>query len=991
MTVNNPLSPSKERIQKLLDINFDARRFFFHKSDERWLDWLWRNGFLNLLEEEDPSHDGFRTPELDYLLRMAEKRPAQVVDIMLAIPISTDVRSQEVVYGFLRICSALPADQLARVVEKIRAERWVPMMEAFDHLDFLYEEMVDKLADAKDFKNFLLLAEAVLAVRPGEETGDASRFRDSPFHLEHLARTKLFEQLATVNSEYAEHALALTTSKLAEIMFESDQFLLFEVDFFTLEPGQTDMWQEDVRELAAAAKTLAVRLIGERCSESGDVRRIYKEHLASLPVSRVMRRLRLFVLSLCPQVFREELKQILFSLFEEENYYDEMDGYYFVMSGAEYLKALRAGFSVLSESDKLDYVLRTMATFRQPADIRYNGSPLLSMILPYFDENPALRKQVEDAGFQLNPDYEPPPDVDLGSGGEGGFISPRGPIHEEELGRLTVVEIAGKLRQEWTPEELNAQNSEADFYNPLNAQGMDDLLKDDIPVRLSEYVESAGLFFERGVLDQHYTYSYLMGIQEAIKNDRADASEVEWDSVIELFTTMKDLGERVRLERGPRELTGLYASSWLANWDAVHSAMADVLRELLAEQDGLTPVDFGRHRDRILEIAAYLLSYPDPSPADEQVETAQILSGSANETNYSVIDPFTMAINSVRGRAFQAFVQFVFQDGKRCHIDAEVRIFDDVKALYESVLQEENTRALMFLYGHYLPSFCFGDWDWIRKLLPRIFDQEPAQRHLYTAAWEGYLANRLYGALFSEPEIQNLYQRALDLTEGDFPREQRHFKKPDEGIAQHLALAFMHYEEFGFDHQLFKAFWKNDSPKQHAHFVNFIGRSFISRDKAEESFEFSREVKGRLRELWDWLLQNDEKREVYMEFGIWMNLDKGIFEPIWLARRVRETLEMAGGLLEWGNELVKASPQLAQAAPEDTFEIARLYLHEGGVRGKNQRALWLWESDNQWIETFEILYRNPTTKVETEGLINRLVGEGGRAFWPLKRILDEEP
>jgi len=979
----------KKDLEYVLAVNLDARQYFYSRADEWWLDCLWHEGFLDVIKKGANGPNVYEnvTSELSYLGRMAEQSPAKVVNmIMLNVPVTADTFNPEVVYRFLRICGALPADQLARVVDKIRAERWVPLLNGiYNHSGFAYAEMLSTLADANDSKSFLLLADAVLAVRPGEEAGNVSLYRESPFYLGHLSRTKLFEQLDAVDPEYAERALTLMTSKLAEIMAASDQFLLFEVDFFTLEPGQIDGRQADVRELAVAGKTLAVRLIGERCAESKEVRRIYREHLASLSDSRVIWRFRFYVLSLCPQAFKDDLRSALFRLFEVEGYRE-------IASGAEYEKTLQKGFPVLSDNDKQDYVQRVIRKFSQLHEFsKYKGSFILSMILPYLNENPALKKRVEKAGFHLDPHYGPRPDMDLGAGGEGGFISPRGPIQKEEFGRLTVVEIAGKLRQEWTPGELNAQNSEADFHNPLNAQGMDDLLKDDIPVRLSEYVESAGLFFERGVLDQHYTYSYLMGIQEAIKNDRADASEVEWDGLIELFTTMKGLGERVRLERRPRELTGLYASSWLANWDAVHSAMADVLRELLAEQDGLTPVDFGRHRDSILEIAGYLLSYPDPSPADEQVETAPSLVGSSNDTNYSVIDPFTMAINSVRGRAFQAFVQFVFQDGKRFHIDAEVRISDDVKALYESVLQEENTRALMFLYGHYLPSFYFGDWDWIRKLLPRIFDQEPAQRRLYTAAWEGYLANRLYGALFSEPEIQNLYRRALDLTEGDFPREQRHFKKPDEGIAQHLALAFMHYEEFGFDHQLFKAFWKNDSPKQHAHFVNFIGRSFISRDKAEESFEFSREVKGRLRDLWDWLLQSDERREVYKEFGLWINLDKGIFEPIWLARRLRETLERADGFLNWDNELVKASPRLAQAAPVDTLAIARLYLHEGGVRGKNQRALWHWDSDNQWIGAFEILYRNPTTKVETEGLINRLVGEGGRAFWPLKRILDEEP
>ena len=984
MTVNNPLSPSKERIQKLLDINFDARRFFFHKADERWLDWLWRNGFLNVLEEEDPSLSGFRTPELDYLLRMAERCPTQVVDIMRAIPISTGVRSQEVVYGFLRICRALPADQLARVVENIRAEKWVPLLdEVYNHAGFAYEEMLSTLADANDFENFLLLAEAVLAVRPGEEAGNVSLYRESPFYLEYLARTKLFEQLAAVDPEYAERALALMTSKLAEIMTASDQFLLLEVDFFTLEPGQTDMWQEDVRELAAAAKTLAVHLIGERCAESEDVRRIYKEHLASLPESRVMRRLLMFVLSLCPQAFREELKLGFFSLFAKENYHDEMAGYYFVMSGAEYLKALREGFSVLSARDKLDYVQRTIETFKHPSRFRNSGSRLLSMILPYLNEQPALKGKAEEAGFQLDPDCEPRPSI-IGGDGELDTITPQAPISQGELGQLPIAEIANRLRHAWTPAELHARNSEADLYNPLNAEGVGDLLKNDIPGRLREYVENASLFFARGGLDQHYTYAFLMGVREAIKDDRAAASEVDWGGVIDLFVDIKDSGAKEPFEGGRRE-PGWY-DFWLANWDAVHSAVADVLRELLTDRDGLTPIDFGGFRAQILEITGYLLSCPDPFPADEQDETS-----STSDRDYSIRQLHQLAINSMRGRAFEAFVQFFLQDRRKFRPDDGIQIFDDVKRLYEGVLRKENSRALMFLYGHYLPFFYFSDRDWIRTLLPQIFPQEPAREHLYTAAWGGLLARNLYEEMFFDPEIQALYRRGLELPDASDSPQRQNYSEPGARLAQHLALAFMHYEEFGLNHPLLEAFWKNDSPTQHAHFVKEIGRSFIFRDRAEESFEFSREVKNRLRELWDWLLQKDEKREVYMEFGLWINLDKGIFEPAWLARRVRETLERANGFLTWDNGLVRVNPLLAQAASEDTLEIVRLYLYEGGVRGQNQEAVFLWDLYEEWMETFEILYRNPATRAGTDGLINELVRDGRQAFWPLKRILAESP
>ena len=39
--------------------NLDARRYFFHKADERWLEWLWRNGFLDAIK------DGKREPQCD--------------------------------------------------------------------------------------------------------------------------------------------------------------------------------------------------------------------------------------------------------------------------------------------------------------------------------------------------------------------------------------------------------------------------------------------------------------------------------------------------------------------------------------------------------------------------------------------------------------------------------------------------------------------------------------------------------------------------------------------------------------------------------------------------------------------------------------------------------------------------------------------------------------------------------------------------------------
>ena len=908
---------------------------------------------------------------------MAEKRPDIVVDIMLDTPISTDTRSQEVAYGFLRIGSSLPADQLARVVRRIQAERWIQLIDSiFTQSAFGYEAMLKTLADGNDFESFLILAEAVLAVRPREELEDAPLHRNNPFYLKHLTRTDIFGLLASLETKYAEAALALAIQKLSDVLVTSDNFWLLEVDFFSLQLGQANSWQEEVHELAAVVKTLAVRLMGKRCDNAQMVRDVYVRHFASLLDNRVMRRLRFFVLSLCPAALKDYLKQAFFSLFETDNYYD-------VSSGTEFMNTLREGFHVLSAEDKKHFVERILDTFGRQLDRKRYGSEILSMTLPYLNELPELKARVEKEGFVLNPDYEPRPGIVMGDD-EFKIVSSQAPISQEEFGQLRIAEIARKLRYEWTPAELNARNTEDDFYNPMNAGGVGDRLQNDMPERLQQYVENAGMFFERGVLDQHYTSSFLTGIQKAIQDDRAAASEVDWNGVIGLCDTIKNSGEKELFERGKRE-TGWH-DTWLANWDAVHSAMADVLRELLTEQDGLTPVDFGSYRDRILEITGYLLACPDPSPADEQVETS-----SSGDRADSITDLHHLAINSAPGRAFEAFVSFVVQDGNKYRRGAEIEISGDVKRLYERVLQKENRRTLMFLFGRYLPIFYFGDRDWIRKLLPRIFPQEQAKRHLYTAAWGGFLTRNLYEEMFFDPEIQALYMRGLELPDVADSAQRQRYSEPGARLAQHLALAFMHYKEFGVDHPLLKAFWKKENPKQHAHFVQALGRFFISRDNSEEFFADSPKSKNRLRDCWKWLLQKNEKEEVFREFGLWINLDKGIFDPTWLARRVRETLEKTSGILKWRYELINSVPQLAQAAPEETLEIARLYLFEGGVRGNDQETLWHWDHDNKWIEAFEILHSHPTTKAATTALINRLVGEGGRAFWPLKKILVENP
>src|SRR3989344_3600867 len=92
LLARDPVEAKREDVSALTSANPDARQYFYTKADERWLDWLWENGFLDVIKQkaEDPTRYGYRTPEVNYLVKVAEKEPKKVVDIMLAVPISTE-------------------------------------------------------------------------------------------------------------------------------------------------------------------------------------------------------------------------------------------------------------------------------------------------------------------------------------------------------------------------------------------------------------------------------------------------------------------------------------------------------------------------------------------------------------------------------------------------------------------------------------------------------------------------------------------------------------------------------------------------------------------------------------------------------------------------------------------------------------------------------------------------------------------------------------
>ena len=978
-----------EALQELLNINYDARRYFYSKTHEKWLGWLWENGFLDVIKEksEDPTRYSYRSPELDYLAKVATKMPERVADIMLTVAISPQHFNPEVVDRFLWICQSLPAEQLARIVPKIRDEKWVLLMEKFNHWGFEYEKMMEILANAKDYSSLLILTEAILEVRAKEDISKKGIgiIPDNPFYFSNLRQTKVFEHLVGVEDAHVEPALTLATHVMGNIVclgeteknsiFDiNDKHYLSDVNFFTIEMDdeRNISYRDDMRAQAAVIKTLAQRLISSKCADADAAKHFYETHIKPLPNSQSVWRLKLFAISLCPDVFRDELRAAFFKIFDYEKPWP-------LISGAEYEWALKKGFSALSAEDRELYVSRVLSYFGdEDKEVwqKNSGWCLLSSVFAGLTDKEKEHAR-EVFGRELDPNYQPKASiVDFKTG----FVRAKAPIDQEALSRMYIPEIVEKLKKDWAPEQLRKQDKEQDFLKPLNAEGMSNVLKADIVNRLKDYISNAFLFFNRDHLDSHYTYAFLMGVYDVLREKKYPAN-TDWSGLFKLFVEIID-SAKVR-EFVPGVCEREISDTWLVGWDGVHNVMADVLQELLKGNGDQPVMDFLAFRSALLGILNYLLIYPDPEPETElkKIDTIERDPQTGAEL-HTGSDPFTAAINSVRGQAFQVFVHFTEKDGLSLPKNTGPKLSADVKELYKKCLDAEKTQAVMFLFGHYLAFFYYRDRDWISGIVPQIFPADPTKNDLYLAAWEGYLTGTLYQELFEE--LSDYYRRAIILDPAQYP-PRRYSKDLDEGLATHLALAFSHFSNFDFNSDLFKLFWKTKNAKRYKEFISFIGRSCISRDNARKWIETHNIDIEKLKKFWDWALENCPDPEAIAGFSFWIEAERNVFDPVWLGEHIRMTLEKTGGNVERDSGMMQSLAIIAESAPEDTLKILKLYFL--GPKGLGNRRPWLYV-DDELMGIFKTLYNKLVTKEGIYRLIDELLPIGSGQFWKLKDVIN---
>ncbi len=991
-------------LKSLFSLSFDARDYFFTKADKRWLEWLWENGFLDALktQPDDTSKYSYRTPEINYIVKVAEKKPKFVVEeIILCDDLATTEEkfNPELIDRILRLCGELPAEYLPKIVKKMKGQNWVKLLSPFGHWGFEFKDIFESLLKAGDEETMLELADVVLSIKTREDFAKDSEYNKNPFYVRDFSYTKVFDYLQKISDKKSvlellvrviNHITNLGNKERDHIFAKEDMFHMWSTDFFTDEYKSNDghsSYRESVEDLMLFTKEIAKVVIESECPKGEeDVRKLYDDCIglfddkdAKLPDTKGTWQLRLYLLSLYPKAFKDEIKKSLFRLFEGGKLHGE------VKTGAEYKHLLQDYIVVLSKDEQSEYVklvkdaytseIETAKDDKNKKFFKYYGAQTLCLL--GIESKDIFGLECKYVDTEIHPSV-----INYGAR----TVISQAP-EELDFSNKTPSEITKELQIKWTPEKLKELDEQhGAFHNSIDADAVGEKLKEQIKLRFAEFVENAELFFAHDKMIAHYTYAFFRGVQEAIKSG-AKVDMDAWKSLIDMF---KNIVNSKLSDVNYDDYRG-----WLANWRSAHQEIADILQLLLNEEDeNIALGDFASYSDDLFDIFEKLLTYPDPVPASEEPETAKSKSSSHEDDEMHVSDPYTMAINSVRGRTFQAFLMFVYQDGKRLEQEnMEEKIDKNVKKLFADLVKQEDTRTMMFMYGHHLPTFYFRDIDWTREsILPVLFGGDK-DKDLKLAATEGYLTQTLYREMFEDDEIRELYNNWIGLKDVEYSNGQLHWHDINEALAVHFALAFIHFDieidlEKGFSDELLQKFFvvrnKNNTVR-FKEFTAFIGKLIVNKSPIDE--DLLEKSKGKLLIFWGWYLNNKKipDGESFSGFGFWINPDIEILPDEVVADKVAKTLEKSGGDIDWEHGLLKRLSQLADKNPEATLEIIRLYLLDDDGINKNRR-LPIFGIEKDIKPALKIICSKGNLQNNVKDLVSTLIEKGGREFWKLRDV-----
>ena len=953
-------------ISELQELTSDEslRKYFFeHLKDANWLKPLADNGFLTQppLVKVDPINQTIEFPawpESRYLARMASLESDVVLEIMLKIPVTDNVRVHE---GLADAALAMPPDLAAEWVK--REVEWIDKQKRLYFLADKLGALIKHLALGDQVSIALTLSRSLLAILPDPKTKEVKEEDGAlGFIPEPQARFDVWDY-EQVLKKYIPHLVQTSGEKGLMLLCDLLQDALKlskrhpEKDY---PEDYSYVWRPAVEEheqnLNLSLKDKLVTAV--RYS----VETLVKSNKAMIPQLiktledrkwRVFSRITLHILGLNPEASLD----LVTSRLTNKRMFDEG------ANNHEYVLLMAKGFGLLREEDKkiiLKWIeegpdlekfkmSREQWTGKRPSDedaSRYKKfwqRDRLSWFKTGLPEDWKMRYEalIKECGEPEHPEFA----VYRG----GTWVGPTSLKSAEEL-RSMSLEVLVEFLKSWKPA--------GDEMAPTS-EGLGRELSGVIAQDPNRFAAGSVKFKE---LDPTYVQSLFSGLRDAAKQKKA----FPWAPVLELCLWVVNQ---------PREIPGRKGeyADLDPGWVWTRKAIAELLSSGFESYDVTIPFDLRSLAWRILRP---LTEDPDPTPEHEA------------EYGGSNMDPVTLSINTTRGEAMHSVIHYALW--VRRHIEKEpdgkdrigrgFKEMSEVKDVlhYHLDPNHDPSLAIRAVYGQWLPWLASLDRDWTVKNIIKIFPPGETLQNMRNAAWEAYI-------IFCPPYdnvfelLREEYSHAIELL-GSFSKEKQYLADPESRLAEHL-ISFYWRGKLLLDEEngLLDRFYKRASDKVRGYAFDFIGRTLETEKDAIAS-----EIIERLKTLWNRRLVVASSSPEYhakelAAFGLWFASAK--FDDRWSIDQLMEVLKLTRKA-EPDHMVIERLVEVCKVFPQESVDCLKL-MAEGDKEGWE---IYGWREQAQTILSVVLQSPDPNIKSAAENVVHYF---GTRGYLEFRSLLQK--
>lgn len=535
---------------------------------------------------------------------------------------------------------------------------------------------------------------------------------------------------------------------------------------------------------------------------------------------------------------------------------------------------------------------------------------------------------------------------------EGGAWGPSSPLSGEELAKMSARELVDYLAS-WEPS--------ADPFHGASREGLGREITALVSESPDKYAAGAREF-ER-LPEPTYARAGIQGFDGALKS----GTTFDWRPVL-VFCTWAVTRQRDIPGRSDEPFAGMDP-----HWGWTRTAILRLLINGFVSGSNPIPPDL---REFVWQAIEPVTHDPDPTPEHEQ----KYLHGGVQEeyrkwgTKVRSPDPLTSAINSVRGTAMEATVQYTLwlrRDlQKRAeHDDILARGLDampEAREVLEHHLDaaEDPSLSIRSIFGQRLPWLLGLDRGWAEENRPRILPREMPE--YWHAAWDTYVC-------YCKP-----YDDVLDWLRDEYAHAVEQIGKhehvwftpqaPDHSLALHLAT-FYWRGKLPYDDHLFQAFYRAADPSLRAQVLNYFGRSLYQMKEPIPSG-----LADRLMDIWSNRLRAAKREpsiagEELKEFGWWFG--SGKLEDQWSINQLLEVLRLAKRV-DPDFMVVERLAQVSEALPLEAIQALGMIV-EADVKGWNILG---WRDKAKQIIRAALKSNNAEARQKGVDLVN-LVGSRG--------------